>query len=104
MRCRRRKKPLLSKLLRLDLGITGWYYFSVKTTLLTQKGQITIPKELRDAFGWKQSSELAFVKEADGVKIVAVADKPGAVIEKMKRVHWIGPSADQLLAETRSEV
>lgn len=37
---------------------------------MTVKGQVTVPKEFRDAFGWKPGDEVAFVQEKDGVKIV----------------------------------
>ncbi|MCF6313259.1 MAG: AbrB/MazE/SpoVT family DNA-binding domain-containing protein [Verrucomicrobiales bacterium] len=76
----------------------------MKSTLLTQKGQVTVPKELRDAFGWKKNTELTFVKESDGVRIVEVQKGPAAIIEKMKKAKWIGPSTDELLSETRSEI
>jgi AbrB family looped-hinge helix DNA binding protein len=76
----------------------------MKSTLLTQKGQVTVPKELRDAFGWKQNTELTFIKESDGVKIVAALKGPEAIIEKMKGTKWVGPFTDELLAETRSEI
>ena len=76
----------------------------MKSTLLTQKGQVTIPKELRDAFGWKQNTALTFIRESDGVRIVAAQRRAEAIIEKMKEVEWIGPSTDDRLADTRSEI
>src|SRR5256885_59806 len=42
----------------------------MKTSTMTVKGQVTVPKELRDAFGWKVGDEVAFLREKDGVKIV----------------------------------
>ncbi|MEO0413740.1 MAG: AbrB/MazE/SpoVT family DNA-binding domain-containing protein [Verrucomicrobiota bacterium] len=68
---------------------------------LTQKGQITIPKRFRDRFGWDQQTELTFVEEQDGVRIVEVSDKAAATIDAMTKVEWQGPSADELLKITR---
>src|SRR2546429_431253 len=42
----------------------------MKTSTMTVKGQVTVPKELRDAFGWKVGDEVAFLREKDGVKFV----------------------------------
>jgi AbrB family looped-hinge helix DNA binding protein len=44
--------------------------FPMKTSRLTVKGQITVPKELRDAFGWTPHTELQFQRVADGVKLM----------------------------------
>lgn len=71
---------------------------------LTQKGQITVPKKFRDAFGWTRETELTFVEAADGVKIVEVQKSASAILEKMKKTRWKGPSADELMKETRSEI
>lgn len=71
---------------------------------MTIKGQITVPKDLRDAFGWKVGEELAFVREADGVKIVtAQGRKRGrAVLERLKEAPWkAGLTTEGLMALTR---
>jgi AbrB family looped-hinge helix DNA binding protein len=44
----------------------------MKTSTMTVKGQVTVPKEMRDAFGWRAGDEVAFVREKDGVKILPV--------------------------------
>ena len=38
---------------------------------VTSKGQVTIPKHIRDHLGLKPGSEVAFVREADKVRLVA---------------------------------
>jgi AbrB family looped-hinge helix DNA binding protein len=38
---------------------------------VTSKGQVTIPKHIRDHLGVKPGSEVAFVREADKVRLVA---------------------------------
>jgi antitoxin PrlF len=62
----------------------------MKTSTMTTKGQVTVPKELRDAFGWTAGDEVEFVLEADGVKILA--GKPGRkgtdIVDRLRRAHW----------------
>lgn len=38
---------------------------------VTTKGQVTIPKDIRDHLGIKPGSEVAFVREAEKVRLVA---------------------------------
>jgi AbrB family looped-hinge helix DNA binding protein len=39
------------------------------TSTLTSKGQITIPKEIRDALGLKEHDRVSFVKRGDEILI-----------------------------------
>jgi antitoxin PrlF len=36
---------------------------------ISEKGQVTIPKPLRDEFGMQTGDRLEFVAEADGIKV-----------------------------------
>jgi AbrB family looped-hinge helix DNA binding protein len=78
----------------------------MKTSTMTEKEQITVPKELRDAFGWKVGDEEAFLREKDGVKIIR-ADRRGkgrAVVERLKAAPWNRKlTTDRLMAMTRGE-
>jgi len=65
----------------------------MKTSTMTVKGQVTVPKELRDAFGWKVGDEVAFLREKDGVKIVRA--------ERQRRGRKL--TTDRLMAMTRGE-
>ena len=38
-----------------------------KTTRITRKGQVTIPKELREEFGLEEGDEVAWEKTDDGI-------------------------------------
>ena len=76
----------------------------MKSSTVTQKGQVTIPKAYRDAFGWSKDTKVAFLKEEDGVKIITSTSYATEVIERMEKTQWHGPSADELMSETRSEV
>jgi len=40
-----------------------------RTTRITRKGQVTIPKELREEFGLKEGDELRWEKMDDGIRI-----------------------------------
>lgn len=62
----------------------------MKTSTMTVKGQVTVPKDLRDAFGWKVGEEVAFLREEDGVKIIrAPRRRRGrAIVERLKRAPW----------------
>ncbi|WP_435362932.1 AbrB/MazE/SpoVT family DNA-binding domain-containing protein [Haloarchaeobius sp. DYHT-AS-18] len=40
-----------------------------KTTRITRKGQVTIPKELRDEFGLEEGDELVWQKTEDGIRV-----------------------------------
>lgn len=73
---------------------------------VTIKGQITIPKDLRDAFGWGPGEELVFVREPDGVKLVGLkpARKPGeALVARLRGKGNRRRSTEQILTLTRGE-
>jgi len=57
---------------------------------MTVKGQVTVPKDIRDAFGWKVGEQLAFVREDDGVKIVAAASRKRgrSIVDRLKGAPW----------------
>lgn len=42
---------------------------SDRTTRITRKGQVTIPKELRDEFGLEEGDELRWEKTEDGMVV-----------------------------------
>jgi AbrB family looped-hinge helix DNA binding protein len=50
---------------------------------VTSKGQVTIPKPIRDRLGIGPGSEVDFVASADGVRIVAVNEN--LTIEELTR-------------------
>jgi AbrB family looped-hinge helix DNA binding protein len=41
----------------------------VETTRITRKGQVTIPKELREEFGLEEGDELLWQKAEDGIRV-----------------------------------
>jgi AbrB family looped-hinge helix DNA binding protein len=42
---------------------------STETTRITRKGQVTIPKELREEYGLSEGDELRWQKDEDGIKV-----------------------------------
>ncbi|MFC6614878.1 AbrB/MazE/SpoVT family DNA-binding domain-containing protein [Halopenitus salinus] len=40
-----------------------------KTTRITRKGQVTIPKELREEFGLEEGDELRWEKTEEGIRV-----------------------------------
>lgn len=48
-----------------------------KTTRITRKGQVTIPKELRDEFGLEEGDELRWEKTDDGIQIRKATQSAG---------------------------
>ena len=78
----------------------------MKTSTMTVKGQVTVPKDLRDAFGWKVGDEVAFLREEDGVKIVRATQRRRgrAIVERLRRAPWNRKiTTDGLLAMTRGK-
>jgi antitoxin PrlF len=78
----------------------------MKTSTMTVKGQITVPKEFRDAFGWKAGDALAFVHQKDGVKIVkGKRRKRGAeLVASLRGAPWDPRlTTDKLMKMTRGE-
>lgn len=79
---------------------------SMKTSTMTVKGQVTVPKELRDAFGLRVGDEVAFLREKDGVKIIrAPRRRRGrAILDRLRGAPWNRKlTTDRLMAMTRGK-
>jgi AbrB family looped-hinge helix DNA binding protein len=76
---------------------------------ITSKGQVTIPQEVREEAGLLPHTEVEFIVEEEGVRIVKArhARKPSRgdlLIERMKRAKGhVTMSTDEIMALTRSE-
>jgi len=46
-------------------------------TTLTSKGQVTIPKEIRDKFNWKEGTKLKFYLDGEDLRVkeITIADE-----------------------------
>ena len=73
---------------------------------VTEKGQVTIPKELRDALGIGAGSEVEFERRQDAIVVRKVADGPTRGRRLAERLRGRGDvvmTTDEIMALTRSE-
>ncbi|MEP6785653.1 MAG: AbrB/MazE/SpoVT family DNA-binding domain-containing protein [Sphingomonadales bacterium] len=70
-------------------------------TKVSAKGQVVIPKDVRDAMGWPQGTALEVIHGAAGVMLRVPPTKKGGALsfdESMERIHAIlkydGPRTD----------
>jgi AbrB family looped-hinge helix DNA binding protein len=73
--------------------------------LVTTKGQVTIPKELREQFGIEPGSQVDFVATTDGIRLRKVIDrtKRPAALGCLKK-ELVGRSVNELLDDLRGPV
>jgi AbrB family looped-hinge helix DNA binding protein len=73
---------------------------------ITSKGQVTIPPEIRERFGFLPDTEVEFVAKKNSVQIVK-STKPrrptrgDALVRRLRGRAGIGVSTDEILALTR---
>lgn len=74
-------------------------------TTVTTKGQVTIPKPVRDRLGIVPGSSVEFELTADGrVQLVKVdGDPPGGRFGALRGAAGAGLSTDEIMALTRGE-
>jgi AbrB family looped-hinge helix DNA binding protein len=68
---------------------------------VTQKGQVTIPQNVREALGIRPGSEVAFKLEAEGARLIVGRE---AAVEEVARMRGAGDAeltTDEILALTR---
>ena len=75
------------------------------TTKMTRKGQVTIPKPIRDHLGIGAGSAVSFELAADGRVVVAKAGgaPPRSRFERLRGRAGPGLSTDEIMALTRGE-
>jgi AbrB family looped-hinge helix DNA binding protein len=84
-------------------GITGEYYHHAMSTLVTTKGQVTIPKSIRDRFGIRPGVRIDFTVEADGIRLrKTLPSKRSGVFGCLKH-ELAGRSVDDLMDELRGD-
>jgi len=73
-------------------------------TTLTSKGQVTIPKRLRDYLGLRAGSEVTFGTTADGHVIVkAAAKRPKSRFDKLRGSAKGKFTTEEIMRLTRGE-
>jgi AbrB family looped-hinge helix DNA binding protein len=80
-------------------------YIHRMKALVTSRGQVTIPKELRDKFGIEPGVQVDFVAAEDGIRLRKVVDrsKPPGVLGCLKK-ELAGRSVSELLDDLRGPV
>jgi antitoxin PrlF len=68
---------------------------------VTQKGQVTIPLEVRRALGIHPGSDVQFRIEEQGVRLVVDPDRAAGEIARMRGAASGDLSTDEILALTR---
>ena len=75
-------------------------------TTVTSKGQVTIPKPVRDHLGIVPGSQVEFRRTVDGSVVVEKADATAPRPSRFAELVGIagpGPSTDEIMAMTRGE-
>jgi antitoxin PrlF len=73
-------------------------------TKMTAKGQVTIPKRLRDHLGLKPGSEIDFELATDGRVFLETGDRPPQDrFVRLRGSAKLGMTTDELMALTRGE-
>ena len=75
------------------------------TATVTAKGQVTIPKPVRDLLGIVPGSKVDFRRVADGSVVLVRADekRPASRFAKLRGHAGKGLSTDAIMALTRGE-
>ncbi|MGK2958180.1 MAG: AbrB/MazE/SpoVT family DNA-binding domain-containing protein [Acidimicrobiales bacterium] len=71
---------------------------------VTEKGQVTIPKELRDALGIGAGTEIEFERKRDTIVVRKVTEGPTRGRRLAERLHGrgdVGMTTDEIMAMTR---
>lgn len=74
-------------------------------TTVTAKGQVTIPKPVRDLLGIGPGSKVDFLRSKDGTIVLVPADKTQAKgrFSRLRGHAGAGMSTDAILALTRGD-
>jgi AbrB family looped-hinge helix DNA binding protein len=76
---------------------------------VTVKGQVTIPKPIRDRLGLVPGSRVEFAVEPDGRVVLRRAEGSTAVADRFARFRdhppagWTGMTTDEIMRMTRGE-
>ena len=68
---------------------------------VTQKGQVTIPLEVRKALGIQAGSEVRFELDDAGARLVLDGDRAASQIRRMRGAGDVELTTDEILALTR---
>jgi AbrB family looped-hinge helix DNA binding protein len=75
---------------------------------ITSKGQVTIPKEVREALGFLPNTEVEFVVEGTTARVRKSegrqgAERGAAIVRRLRGTASTGLTTDEIMALTRGE-
>jgi len=75
---------------------------------ITSKGQVTIPKEIREDFGLLPGTEVEFVREGDGIRVRKLSGgrtRGDEIVERLKNASGgkYKLSTEEIMRLTRGE-
>lgn len=73
---------------------------------VTEKGQVTIPKELRDALGIGAGTEVEFERSKDAIvlrKATSTTSRGTRLSERLRGRGDVGMTTDEIMALTRAD-
>lgn len=68
---------------------------------VTQKGQVTIPLEVRRALGINPGSDVDFKLDGSGARLLVDADRAASEVARMRGAGDVELTTDEILALTR---
>lgn len=68
---------------------------------ISEQGQVTIPQPLRERYGLLPDTEVQFIPEDDGLRLVVSPTDKAAAIETLYGRKNFGRSTDELMALLR---
>lgn len=71
---------------------------------ITSKGQIVIPKPIRDAYGLKEGMRVHLVATEAGILLKSGFEKPWTGLRGLMKVEWGSLDLDSLIKEAKSAV
>jgi len=80
-----------------SVSITSYPYL----VRVTQKGQVTIPVEIRRALGITTGTEVRFELDQDGARLVTGRDEAKARVAGLRGAGDVRLTTDEILALTR---
>ena len=72
---------------------------------VTEKGQVTIPKDLRDELGIGAGTEVRFERQADAILVRKVAQptRGRRIVERLRGRGDVRMTTDEIMSLTRGE-
>ncbi len=71
---------------------------------ITSKGQIVIPKPVRDAYGLKEGMRIYLVATETGILLKPRFEKPWAGLRGLMKVEWGSLDLDSLVEEAKRAI